>query len=95
MNLDGFAGDSGLRVECPGNLPNVPDCDCAWLRRLLFRSQFHDPESNEPVSPIAREDFLPFLEGRAREMGRLIWATYGEGFTVARPPAVKDLFDLG
>lgn len=47
------------------------------------------------MSPIAREDFLPFLEGRAREMGRLIWATYGEGFTVARPPAVKDLFDLG
>ena len=77
----------------------VVDVSPYWKRKLeallCFRSQFHDPESNEPVSPIAREDFLPFLEGRAREMGRLIWATYGEGFTVARPPAVKDLFDLG
>lgn len=60
-----------------------------------FASQFFDPNSTEPMSPIANPDFLPFLEARARQMGRLIGATYGEGFTVARPPAVKDLLDLG
>ena len=38
---------------------------------------------------------MPFLEGRAREMGRLIGTTFGEGFTTVRPPAVNDLFDLG
>lgn len=59
-----------------------------------FRSQFHDPASTEPVSPISRPDFLPLLEGRAREMGRLIWATYGEGFTAERPVGVRDLLDL-
>lgn len=59
-----------------------------------FRSQFHDPSSTEPVSPISRPDFLPFLEGRAREMGRLIGSTFGEGFTTSRPPGVRDLTAL-
>jgi bacillithiol biosynthesis deacetylase BshB1 len=65
-----------------------------WERKMealrCFRSQFHDPTSNEPESPIARADFLPFLEGRAREMGRLIMAAYGEGFTAARAPGIAD-----
>ncbi len=60
-----------------------------------FASQFYDPNSTEPSSPISNSDFLPFLEARARQMGRYIGVTYGEGFTVARPPGVKDLLDLG
>ncbi len=76
----------------------VVDITPHWKKKLealhCFRSQFHDPKSNEPLSPIAREDFLPFLEGRAREMGRLIGTTFGEGYTVARPPAVRDLLTL-
>lgn len=59
-----------------------------------FRSQFHDPESTEPSSPIAHPDFLPFLEARAREMGRLLGVTYGEGFTTRRPVGVADLLML-
>ncbi len=59
-----------------------------------FKSQFHDAASTEPSSPIATPDFLPFLEGRAREMGRLLGVTFGEGFTVARPPGVSDLTEL-
>lgn len=59
-----------------------------------FASQFHDPSSTEPSSPISSPDFLPFLEARAREMGRLLGVTYGEGFTVARPPGVTDLLAL-
>ena len=62
---------------------------------LCFRSQFFDPTSTEPTSPIASVDFLPFLEGRAREMGRLLGVTYGEGFTTARPIGVHDLMELG
>lgn len=76
----------------------VVDITPYWERKLealrCFRSQFHDPASNEPVSPIAREDFLPFLEGRAREMGRLLMTTFGEGFTAARPLGVRDLMLL-
>ncbi len=76
----------------------VVDITPFWEKKLealrCFRSQFHDPASNEPVSPIAREDFLPFLEGRAREMGRTIMSTFGEGFTTARPIGVEDLLGL-
>lgn len=73
----------------------VVDITPFWEKKLealqCFRSQFHDPASREPSSPIAREDFLPFLEGRAREMGRLLFCTFGEGFTMARPLGVEDL----
>ncbi|MFN3875648.1 MAG: bacillithiol biosynthesis deacetylase BshB1 [Flavobacteriales bacterium] len=65
-----------------------------WERKLealrCFRSQFHDPASTEPESPISRADFMPFLEGRARAMGRLLMVSFGEGFTVARPPGIAD-----
>lgn len=60
-----------------------------------FKSQFHDPDSTEPLSPISVPEFLPTLEGRARDMGRLIGAVFGEGFTVERPPGVRDVMDLG
>lgn len=76
----------------------VIDITPFWEKKMealrCFRSQFHDPGSTEPSSPIARADFLPFLEGRAREMGRLIMATYGEGFTTGRPPGIEDLTSL-
>jgi bacillithiol biosynthesis deacetylase BshB1 len=76
----------------------VVDITTHWATKekalRCFRSQFHDPASNEPESPISRPDFLPFLEGRAREMGRLLGVTYGEGFTAARPPGVHDLTTL-
>ncbi len=76
----------------------VVDITPFWEKKmealLCFKSQFHDPASNEPVSPIARADFLPYLEGRAREMGRLIASTFGEGFTSARPPGIRDLMLL-
>jgi len=76
----------------------VVDITAHWPKKmealLCFRSQFFDPNSKEPSSPIASPDFLPFLEGRAREMGRLLGVTYGEGFTSTRPPGVTDLLDL-
>ncbi|MBL7956747.1 MAG: bacillithiol biosynthesis deacetylase BshB1 [Flavobacteriales bacterium] len=76
----------------------VVDITPHWGRKMealrCFRSQFHDPASKEPESPIARADYLPLLEGRAREMGRLLMVTYGEGFTTARSPGIRDLTTL-
>jgi bacillithiol biosynthesis deacetylase BshB1 len=70
-----------------------------WKRKqealACFKSQFFDPQSTEPVSPISVPEFLPLLEGRALAMGRLIGSTYGEGFTCARAPGIADLLDLG
>lgn len=59
-----------------------------------FSSQFYSEEATEPETPISRPDFLDFIEGRAREMGREAGFTFAEGFTVERMPGVKDLFDL-
>lgn len=76
----------------------VVDITPFWDRKMealmCFRSQFYDPTSTEPESPIATREFLPFLEGRHRAMGRIIHAPYGEGFTVQRAPGVRDVMEL-
>ena len=60
-----------------------------------YRSQFFDPTSDEPETWISRPDFLPFQEARSREMGHMIGAEFGEGFTTARPLGVESLLELG
>jgi bacillithiol biosynthesis deacetylase BshB1 len=59
-----------------------------------FSSQFYDPNSTEPESPISTKDFMFFLDGRAREFGRNIGVTYGEGFTVKKVIGTRDLTQL-
>ncbi|KAA3651627.1 MAG: bacillithiol biosynthesis deacetylase BshB1 [Bacteroidetes bacterium] len=59
-----------------------------------FSSQFYDPESKEPKSPISVENFDDYLNGRMVQMGRYIGADFGEGFTVSRPIGVNSIMDL-
>lgn len=59
-----------------------------------FASQFYDPNSNEPESPISSKEFLQVVEGRALEFGRLIGSRYGEGFCCDRPLGVANLNGL-
>src|SRR5688572_10533888 len=59
-----------------------------------FKTQFFNPDSNEPETYISNPHFLRMIESRAIEFGHAIGATYGEGFTVRRYPGVKSLFDL-
>ncbi|MFM1878953.1 MAG: hypothetical protein RLZZ241_1819 [Bacteroidota bacterium] len=59
-----------------------------------YRTQFHDPNSKEPETPISSKNFLDSVLYRARDMGRLIGVEYAEGFTVERPVAVASLDDL-
>lgn len=59
-----------------------------------FSSQFYNPNSNEPETPISSKDFLDFVEARAREFGRSIQVKYAEGFKTARYIGVNDLFHL-
>lgn len=59
-----------------------------------YGSQFYDPESKEPSTPISDENFINNIVFRARDMGRLIGVEYAEGFTVERYLAVKSLGDL-
>lgn len=59
-----------------------------------FSSQFFNPESDEPESAISGKEFFAFLEGRARQYGRLIGTEFGEGFTVKRPIGTQNLLNL-
>ncbi|MDP1726580.1 MAG: bacillithiol biosynthesis deacetylase BshB1 [Bacteroidota bacterium] len=61
---------------------------------LAFESQFFNPESMEPLTPISSPEFMKHLKGRALEYGRQIGVTFGEGFTVKRNIGAKNLFDL-
>ncbi|GAA0871826.1 bacillithiol biosynthesis deacetylase BshB1 [Gangjinia marincola] len=59
-----------------------------------YRSQFYDPDSNEPVTPIASANFLDSITYRAQNLGRLIGVDHAEGFTAERHIAASSLFDL-
>ncbi len=76
----------------------VVDITAFWEKRQealrCFGSQFHDPASQEPITPISDPGFMPALDGRHRQLGRLIGVPYAEGFTCARPPGVGDLLQL-
>lgn len=76
----------------------VIDISQHWERKmksiLAYSSQFYNPASDEPSSPISSKEFIQFLEGRAREFGRMIGVEYGEGFTTERPIGVNDITTL-
>ena len=61
---------------------------------MAYKTQFFDPDSDEPETPISSKNFTDSIEYRARNLGRMIGVEYGEGYTVERYPAVNSLFDL-
>lgn len=61
---------------------------------LAYESQFYDPNTSEPETPISSKNFLDSLTYRARDLGRLTGVDYAEGFTAERYPAVDSLFDI-
>jgi bacillithiol biosynthesis deacetylase BshB1 len=61
---------------------------------LAYRSQFYDPNSKEPESPISSKNFLESLNYRSRDLGRLTGVEHAEGFTTERYLAVNSLGDL-
>ncbi|WCO02842.1 bacillithiol biosynthesis deacetylase BshB1 [Psychroserpens ponticola] len=61
---------------------------------LAYKTQFYDPDSKEPQTPISSKNFTDSINYRARDLGRLVGVEYAEGFTVERYVAVDSLFDL-
>ncbi len=59
-----------------------------------YSSQFYDPKSNEPETPITSQNFIDSIAYRAKDLGRLIGVDYAEGFTVERYVAVDNLSSL-
>lgn len=61
---------------------------------LAYKTQFFDPNSEEPETPISSKNFTDSIIYRARNLGRLVGTEFAEGYTVERYPAVNSLFDL-
>jgi bacillithiol biosynthesis deacetylase BshB1 len=61
---------------------------------FAYKTQFFDPNSKEPETPITSKNFTDSINYRARELGRLVGVEHAEGFTVERYVAVDSLFDL-
>jgi bacillithiol biosynthesis deacetylase BshB1 len=59
-----------------------------------YKTQFFNPESTEPNTPISGDEFFDFLKGRMMTVGRPAGMKYAEGFTIDRIVGVRDLFDL-
>ncbi len=57
---------------------------------MAYKTQFYDPDSAEPVTPIATKDFLESLTYRAQDLGRLSGVDYAEGFTTEKLIALKN-----
>ena len=61
---------------------------------LAYKTQFFDPNSKEPETPITSKNFSDSIDYRARDLGRLINCEYAEGFTSERYVATETLFNL-
>lgn len=57
---------------------------------MAFKTQFYDPTSKEPETPITSKDFYESLTYRAQDLGRLSGVTYAEGFTSEKLIALKN-----
>ena len=57
---------------------------------MAYKTQFYDPNSSEPMTPIATKDFLESLTYRAQNLGRLSGCDYAEGFTTEKMIALKN-----
>jgi bacillithiol biosynthesis deacetylase BshB1 len=59
-----------------------------------FKTQFYNPDHQEAETYISSPEFFETVLARAREFGKSIGATFGEGFTSHKLLGVDDLFNL-
>lgn len=61
---------------------------------LAYSSQFYNPNSNMPETPISDKNFLESIKYRAKDLGRLAGVSYAEGFTTERFITINSLKDI-
>lgn len=59
-----------------------------------YASQFFNPKTSAPETPISSQNFLDSVRYRTANLGRLIGVAHAEGFTAARLLAVDRINDL-
>lgn len=58
---------------------------------MAYESQFYNPDTNEPETPIATKNFLDSLKYRSQDLGRLVGVDFAEGFTSEKLVTVNNL----
>lgn len=61
---------------------------------MCYQSQFYNPDSKEPETPITSKTFLDSVKYRSENLGRIIGVNHAEGYTVERYVGVKLLSEL-
>ena len=61
---------------------------------MAYSSQFYNPSSNEPETPISSKYLIETVNSKMSILGRDIGVKFAEGFTVNRYPGINSLFDL-
>lgn len=61
---------------------------------MAYSSQFFDPNSKEPETPISSKNFIDYVKAKSQLFARAINCQYAEGFTTNRYIGVENLFDL-
>ncbi|GAB4248362.1 MAG: bacillithiol biosynthesis deacetylase BshB1 [Vicingaceae bacterium] len=59
-----------------------------------FASQFYNPDSKEPETPISTKNLFDVVKGKMAVLGRPIGVAFAEGFTKERYIGVEDLTAL-
>lgn len=59
-----------------------------------FKSQFYNPDSNEPESPISSKHFFEIVKSKMIVFGRDAGFEYAEGYTVERTIGIDNIFNM-
>jgi bacillithiol biosynthesis deacetylase BshB1 len=73
----------------------IVDISDTWEQKLAsiraYKTQFHDPNSNEPQTYISNPEFLEAITGRARLLGKRIGVQFAEGFLSKKNIGITNL----
>lgn len=61
---------------------------------MAYKSQFYNPNSQEPATPISSKEFMEFIKSKNCTYGRAAGFHYAEAYNVTRYIGVNNLFDL-
>ena len=75
----------------PNLVIDISDFQEKKMRAIMaYNSQFYNSRSKEPNTPISSKSFLESIKQRDQNFGRISGVVAAEGFTVQRPPVIKD-----
>ena len=91
VRMPALAHSAYSRLVAPSFIVDISDHIEDKMRAIrAHRSQFYDPDSQDPVTRISEKNFLEQLEHRWRYVGSLIGAAAGEAFYVREALNVHD-----